>query len=67
MVEPKDGGLDVVIVAWKENELQEEVADTGGWGALVAVGRGGRERGEEHPESSGERQDTDVMMVMIPM
>ena len=43
------------------------MADTGGWGALVAVNRGGRERGEEHSESFGERQDTDVMMVMIPM
>ena len=40
-----------IVVAIKQmgilNALLEELAATGGWGAVVAVGRGERERGEE--------------------
>ena len=36
------------VVAIKQmGILKEELAATGGWGAVVAVGRGERERGEE--------------------
>ena len=46
-----------IVVAIKQmgilNALLEELAATGGRGAVVAVGRGGRERWEEHSESLG--------------